>query len=111
VPTGIVVQCQNERSQHKNKAKAMSLLSAKLYDAQQNAAHAEQAAERKSLVGSGDRSERIRTYNYPQGRVSDHRINLTLYRLGEIMEGDLDELLGALMSEHQADLLATLGDS
>ena len=111
LPTGVVVECQDERSQHKNKAKAMSLLSAKLYDAQQNAAHAEQAAERKSLVGSGDRSERIRTYNYPQGRVSDHRINLTLYRLGEIMEGDLDELLGALMSEHQADLLATLGDS
>jgi peptide chain release factor 1 len=111
LPTGVVVECQDERSQHKNKAKAMSLLSARLYDAQQNAAHAEQAAERKSLVGSGDRSERIRTYNYPQGRVSDHRINLTLYRLGEIMEGDLDELLGALMSEHQADLLATLGDS
>lgn len=111
LPTGVVVECQDERSQHKNKAKAMSLLSAKLYDAQQNAAHAEQAAERKSLVGSGDRSERIRTYNYPQGRVSDHRINLTLYRLGEIIEGDLDELLGALMSEHQADLLATLGDS
>ena len=111
LPTGVVVECQDERSQHKNKARAMSLLSAKLYDAQQNAAHAEQAAERKSLVGSGDRSERIRTYNYPQGRVSDHRINLTLYRLGELMEGDMDELLGALLAEYQADQLAALGES
>ena len=111
LPTGVVVECQDERSQHKNKARAMSLLSAKLYDAQQNAAHAEQAAERKSLVGSGDRSERIRTYNYPQGRVSDHRINLTLYRLGEMMEGDMDELLGALLAEYQADQLAALGEN
>ena len=111
LPTGVVVECQDERSQHKNKARAMSLLSAKLYDAQQNAAHAEQAAERKSLVGSGDRSERIRTYNYPQGRVSYHRINLTLYRLGELMEGDMDELLGALLAEYQADQLAALGES
>ncbi|MDX1802875.1 MAG: peptide chain release factor 1 [Alcanivorax sp.] len=110
LPTGVVVECQDERSQHKNKAKAMSLLSARLYDAQQNAAHAEQAAERKSLVGSGDRSERIRTYNFPQGRVTDHRINLTLYRLGEVMEGDMDELLGGLLAEHQADQLAALAD-
>lgn len=109
-PTGVVVECQDERSQHKNKARAMSLLSARLLDAQQNAAQAEQAAERKSLVGSGDRSERIRTYNFPQGRVTDHRINLTLYRLNEVMEGDMDDLLGGLMSEYQADQLAALAD-
>lgn len=110
LPTGVVVECQDERSQHKNKAKAMSVLSAKLYDAQQNALAADQAAERKSLVGSGDRSERIRTYNYPQGRVSDHRINLTLYRLNEVLEGDMDEILGALTSEYQADQLAALAE-
>ncbi|ASK34955.1 peptide chain release factor 1 [Alloalcanivorax mobilis] len=110
LPTGVVVECQDERSQHKNKAKAMSLLKARLLDARESAAHAEQAAERKSLVGSGDRSERIRTYNFPQGRLTDHRINLTLYRLNEIVAGDLDEVVGALLSEHQAEQLAALAD-
>ena len=109
-PTGVVVECQDERSQHKNKAKAMSLLKARLLDARESAAHAEQAAERKSMVGSGDRSERIRTYNFPQGRLTDHRINLTLYRLNEIIAGDLDEVIGALLSEHQAGQLAALAD-
>jgi len=110
LPTGVVVECQDERSQHKNKAKAMSLLKAKLLDARESAAHAEQAAERKSMVGSGDRSERIRTYNFPQGRLTDHRINLTLYRLNEIVAGDLDEVIGALLAEHQAGQLAALAD-
>jgi len=110
LPTGVVVECQDERSQHKNKAKAMSLLKARLLDARETAAHAEQAAERKSMVGSGDRSERIRTYNFPQGRLTDHRINLTLYRLNEIIAGDLDEVIGALLSEHQAGQLAALAD-
>ena len=110
LPTGVVVECQDERSQHKNKAKAMSLLKARLLDARETAAHAEQAAERKSMVGSGDRSERIRTYNFPQGRLTDHRINLTLYRLNEIVAGDLDEVIGALLSEHQAGQLAALAD-
>jgi peptide chain release factor 1 len=110
LPTGVVVECQDERSQHKNKAKAMSLLKAKLLDARESAAHAEQAAERKSLVGSGDRSERIRTYNFPQGRLTDHRINLTLYRLNEIVAGDLDEVVSALLAEHQAEQLAALAD-
>ena len=110
LPTGVVVECQDERSQHKNKAKAMSLLKARLLDARESAAHAEQAAERKSLVGSGDRSERIRTYNFPQGRLTDHRINLTLYRLNEIVAGDLDEVVGALLAEHQAEQLAALAD-
>ncbi|MCC4308250.1 peptide chain release factor 1 [Alcanivorax marinus] len=110
LPTGVVVECQDERSQHKNKAKAMSLLKARLLDARESAAHAEQAAERKSLVGSGDRSERIRTYNFPQGRLTDHRINLTLYRLNEIVAGDLDEVVGALLAEHQAEQLAALAE-
>lgn len=108
LPTGIVVECQDERSQHKNKAKAMSLLATKLEQATKDAAHAEQASQRKSLVGSGDRSERIRTYNYPQGRVTDHRINLTLYKLDEIMEGRLDDVIGPLRNEHQAELLAEM---
>ena len=108
IPTGIVVECQDERSQHKNKAKAMSLLATRLNNAQQELAAAEQASERKSLVGSGDRSERIRTYNYPQGRVTDHRINLTLYKLDEIMAGGLDDVVQPLVNEYQADQLAAL---
>ena len=108
LPTGTVVECQDERSQHKNKARAMSLLKAKLLDAEQSRQQAEQAATRKSLVGSGDRSERIRTYNFPQGRLTDHRINLTLYKLDQVMEGELDEVVQALMAEHQAELLAQM---
>ncbi|USE35148.1 peptide chain release factor 1 [Endozoicomonas sp. SCSIO W0465] len=108
LPTGIVVECQDERSQHKNKAKAMTWLAAKLQDAQDTAAAKEISDTRKSLVGSGDRSERIRTYNYPQGRVTDHRINLTLYKLPEIVEGELDPVIDPLLQEHQAELLASL---
>lgn len=110
LPTGIVVECQDERSQHKNKARAMSLLQSKLLTGMQEKQQQEQADERRSLVGSGDRSERIRTYNYPQGRVTDHRINLTLYKLGEVMEGALDEVVGPLRNQHQADLLASMAD-
>ena len=109
LPTGVVVECQDERSQHKNKAKALSMLKSRLNQAAKEAAHAEQASARKSLVGSGDRSERIRTYNYPQGRVTDHRVNVTLYKLPEVMEGDLDPLLDPLLSEYQAEQLANLG--
>jgi len=109
LPTGIVVECQDERSQHKNRARAMSLLQAKLLDAEIADREKEQAQERKSQVGSGDRSERIRTYNYPQGRVTDHRINLTLYKLAEILEGDLNQIVEPLISEYQADQLAALG--
>ncbi len=108
LPTGIVVECQDERSQHKNKAKAMSWLAAKLQDAQDSAAAKEISDARKSLVGSGDRSERIRTYNYPQGRVTDHRINLTLYKLSEIVEGELDPVINPLLQEHQTEQLASL---
>lgn len=108
LPTGMVVECQDERSQHKNRAKAMTLLATRLRDAQRQSAHAEQAATRKSLVGSGDRSERIRTYNYPQGRVTDHRINLTLYKLDEIVQGDLSSVIEPLIREHQANLLAEM---
>ncbi|MBZ2188588.1 peptide chain release factor 1 [Alcanivorax sp. JB21] len=110
LPTGIVVECQDERSQHKNKAKAMSLLQARIYDGMQQKRDQEMAATRKSLVGSGDRSERIRTYNFPQGRITDHRINLTLYKLAEVMAGDLGELIGALRAEHQAEQLAALAE-
>lgn len=110
LPSGIVVECQDERSQHKNKARAMSLLQAKLLDAEIAQRETEQAQQRKLLVGSGDRSERIRTYNYPQGRVTDHRINLTLYKLSEILEGDLDQVIEPLISEYQADQLAALSD-
>ncbi len=110
LPTGIVVECQDERSQHKNRARAMSLLQARLLDAEVTRQAEEQAAKRKLLVGSGDRSERIRTYNFPQGRVTDHRINLTLYKLAEILEGDLDHVIDPLVSEYQADQLAALGD-
>ncbi len=110
LPTGIVVECQDERSQHKNRARAMSLLQAKLLDAEITKRETEQAQQRKSLVGSGDRSERIRTYNYPQGRVTDHRINLTLYKLAEILEGDLSPVIDPLISEYQADQLAALSE-
>jgi len=108
IPTGIVVECQDERSQHKNRAKAMSVLQARLNSAQDDAAAKEQSEQRKSLVGSGDRSERIRTYNFPQGRVTDHRINLTLYKLSEIMEGSLQEVVQPLINEFQAEQLASL---
>jgi peptide chain release factor 1 len=106
IPTGVVVECQDERSQHKNRSRAMALLAARLLAAEQEKQVAAQAQSRKLQVGSGDRSERIRTYNFPQGRVTDHRINLTLYRLDRIMEGELEELLGALQQEYQAELLA-----
>jgi peptide chain release factor 1 len=106
LPTGIVVECQDGRSQHKNKAQALSVLAARIHDKQMRAHHAEQAATRKSLVGTGERSERIRTYNFPQGRITDHRINLTLYKMDQIMDGDIDELCSALVAEHQAELLA-----
>jgi peptide chain release factor 1 len=108
LPSGIVVECQDERSQHKNRARAMSLLQAKLLDAELSRRETEQALQRKLLVGSGDRSERIRTYNFPQGRVTDHRINLTLYKLQEILEGSLDQVIDPLISEYQADQLAAL---
>jgi peptide chain release factor 1 len=106
LPSGIVVECQDERSQHKNRARALALLRARLLAAEQEKQQSEQAQSRRLQVGSGDRSERIRTYNFPQGRVTDHRINLTLYRLAQIMDGDLDELIGALQQEYQAELLA-----
>ena len=108
LPTSIVVQCQDEKSQHKNRAKALKLLRAKLYDEERLQREQERAADRKSQVGSGDRSERIRTYNFPQGRVTDHRINLTLYKLDRVMEGDLDEIVDALISDEQAGLLAEI---
>ncbi|WP_306392289.1 peptide chain release factor 1 [Telluria beijingensis] len=110
LPTGLVVECQDDRSQHKNKASAMKVLAARLKDAQLREQQSQEAATRKSLIGSGDRSERIRTYNFPQGRLTDHRINLTLYKLDFIMDGDLKELTEALAQEHQAELLAALGD-
>jgi peptide chain release factor 1 len=108
LPTGLVVECQDDRSQHKNKAQAMSVLAARLKDREIQAQHAAEASTRKSLIGSGDRSDRIRTYNFPQGRVTDHRINLTLYKIDAMMDGDLTEMLDALAAEHQAELLATL---
>lgn len=110
LPTGMVVECQDERSQHKNKARALNLLAARLYEAERSRQAAEQSAARKSLVGSGDRSERIRTYNFPQGRVTDHRINLTLYKLDDVMSGDLDPLIDPLTHEYQAEQLAALAD-
>ena len=110
LPSGIVVECQDERSQHKNRAKAMSLLQARLNSQAQEAQAAEQASARKSLVGSGDRSERIRTYNFPQGRVTDHRINLTLYKLAEVVAGDLDPVVQPLINEHQAEQLLAMSD-
>ena len=111
LPTGLVVECQDDRSQHRNRDRAMSVLASRLLDRERQAQHAKEAAERKSLVGSGDRSERIRTYNFPQGRVTDHRINLTLYKIDQIMDGDIDELTSALQAEHQAEQLAALGES
>lgn len=108
LPTGLVVIQQDEKSQHKNKAKAMKVLRTRLYELERERLHAERAGARKSMVGSGDRSERIRTYNFPQGRVTDHRINLTLHRLPEILEGDMDELIEALIAEDQAERLAQL---
>jgi peptide chain release factor 1 len=110
IPTGTVVECQDERSQHKNRARAMSLLQARIYDAEKQKQEAEQAAERKSLVGGGDRSERIRTYNFPQGRLTDHRINLTLYKLDDIMQGNLGQVVDPLMHEYQAEQLANLSE-
>ncbi|MCW8444671.1 peptide chain release factor 1 [Fluoribacter gormanii] len=109
IPTGVVVECQDERSQHKNRAKAMSLLKTRLLDAEQSKQKKEQAQTRKSLVGTGDRSERIRTYNYPQGRLTDHRINLTIYQLGDVMEGNLALVIEPLKREYHAELLAELG--
>jgi peptide chain release factor 1 len=109
-PTGIVVECQEGRSQHANKAQAFAVLAARIKAKQVDEQQSKIASERKSLIGSGDRSERIRTYNYPQGRITDHRINLTLYKIDAITEGDMDDLIGALSAEHQADLLASLGD-
>lgn len=109
IPTGVVVECQDERSQHKNRAKALALLKSRILNAEQTKQRQEQAQTRKSLVGSGDRSERIRTYNFPQGRLTDHRINLTLYQLNEIMEGDLNGVIDALKREYHAELLAELG--
>ncbi|MCX2499332.1 peptide chain release factor 1 [Plesiomonas shigelloides] len=110
LPTGLVVECQDERSQHKNKAKAMSVLAARLRAAEEEKRHQEEASTRRNLLGSGDRSDRIRTYNYPQSRVTDHRINLTMYRLEEVMEGKLDMLIQPIVQEHQADQLAALSE-
>jgi len=109
LPTGIVVECQDERSQHKNRARAMALLQAKLFAMERDRRAAEQAATRKSLIGSGDRSERVRTYNFPQGRVTDHRINLTMYKLQEVLDGGLDAVVDPIIAEHQAEQLAVLG--
>ena len=111
LPTGIVVECQDDRSQHKNKARALGVLAARIKDRQMREQHAQEAATRKSLIGSGDRSERIRTSNFPQGRVTEHRINLTLYKIDAIMDGDIGELTQALMAEHQAEQLAALADT
>jgi len=111
IPTGVVVECQDERSQHKNRSRAMSLLQAKLLRNAQDKQASEQAETRRNLVGTGDRSDRIRTYNFPQGRMTDHRINLTLYKLDEVMQGSLDSIIGPLRQEYQADQLAALSDN
>ncbi|MBS1134290.1 MAG: peptide chain release factor 1 [Burkholderiaceae bacterium] len=111
LPTGIVVECQDDRSQHKNRERAMKILAARIMDQRTREQQAKEASTRKSLIGSGDRSERIRTYNFPQGRVTDHRINLTLYKIDQIMDGDLDELTERLAAEHQAEQLAALGET
>jgi peptide chain release factor 1 len=110
LPTGLVVECQDDRSQHRNRAQAMAVLASRLVDKERHERQQKEAAHRKSLIGSGDRSERIRTYNFPQGRVTDHRINLTLYKIDSIIDGDLDELIGALAQEFQAEQLATLAE-
>jgi peptide chain release factor 1 len=109
LPSGIVVECQDERSQHKNRARAMALLRARLLEQEQARQASEIAESRRLQVGSGDRSQRIRTYNFPQSRVTDHRINLTLYKLGQVLAGDLDMLIDPLQQEHQAELLAEAG--
>ena len=112
LPTGIVAECQDDRSQHRNRAKAMAVLLARLRDRERTEREQKEAADRRSLIGSGDRSDRIRTYNFPQGRLTDHRINLTLYKLGTIMEGDLDDVLDALVAARaQQQLQALEGDS
>jgi peptide chain release factor 1 len=111
LPSGIVVECQDDRSQHRNKDQAMKVLVSRIMDSQRNAQQKEQAQTRKSLVGTGDRSDRIRTYNFPQGRITDHRINLTLYKIDAMMDGDISDLLNGLAAEHQADLLAAMGDA
>jgi peptide chain release factor 1 len=111
LPTGIVVECQDDRSQHRNKEQAMKVLVSRIMDGRQREQHQQEAQTRKSLIGSGDRSDRIRTYNFPQGRITDHRINLTLYKIDAMMDGDIDDLCNALASEHQAELLAALGDN
>jgi peptide chain release factor 1 len=111
LPTGIVVECQDDRSQHRNKEQAMKVLVSRIMDGRQREQHQHEAQTRKSLIGSGDRSDRIRTYNFPQGRITDHRMNLTLYKIDAMMDGDIDDLCNALASEHQAELLAALGDS
>ena len=111
LPTGTVVECQDERSQHKNKAKAMAVLAARIVQAEEERRAAAVSDTRRNLLGSGDRSDRIRTYNYPQGRVSDHRINLTIYRLNEVLEGDMQSLLDPVLQEHQADQLAALAEN
>jgi peptide chain release factor 1 len=105
-----VVECQDDRSQHRNRAQAMSVLASRLLDRERSERARSEAAHRKSLIGSGDRSERIRTYNFPQGRVTDHRINLTLYKIDQIMDGELDELIGALTTEHQTEQLTALAE-
>ena len=110
IPTGIVVECQDDRSQHRNKAQAMSVLAARIKDVQVRDQQQQIASTRKSLIGSGDRSERIRTYNFPQGRVTDHRINLTLYKLQMVLDGDMTEIIDALTAEHQTELLAALAE-
>lgn len=110
LPTGLVVECQDDRSQHRNRDKAMQVLAARLKDQQLRAMQSKEAEQRKSLVGTGDRSERIRTYNYPQGRITDHRINLTMHKLNYVMDGDLEELINSLLTEHQAEQLAALAD-
>jgi peptide chain release factor 1 len=110
LPTGIVVECQDSRSQHKNREKALSVLAARIRDKQLSEQQAKTASARKTLIGSGDRSQRIRTYNFPQGRVTDHRINLTLYKIERIMDGELDELIGALTLEHQTEQLTALAE-
>jgi peptide chain release factor 1 len=111
LPTGMVAECQDDRSQHKNKEKAMKVLMARVQDQKVREIQAKEASARKLMVGSGDRSERIRTYNFPQGRVTDHRINLTLYKIDALMDGDIAELTSALIAEHQAELLTALGEA
>jgi peptide chain release factor 1 len=111
LPTGLVAECQDDRSQHKNKERALKVLAARVRDQQMRELHAKEASARKLMIGSGDRSERIRTYNFPQGRITDHRINLTLYKIDAMMDGDLTELTQTLMSEHQAEQLSAMADA